>query len=111
MGCLLTATNTNSKLNDELFVRLSCNGLKAIFCGADKYFHLNLYTNLKLDPTLGAWGVPLAALSVPSSRCRSPMLSHSHSDGEFPVKQGEENNPFFEFQSSYKLLCSCRANV
>lgn len=65
-------------------MRLSCNGLKTIFCG--EAFTLN-YT-FKLDPTLGTW-VPLAALSVQSSRCRSPMLSHSHSDGEFPVKQGE----------------------
>lgn len=65
-------------------------------CGAE--FTLN-YT-FTLDPTLGAWGVPLAALSVQSSRCRSPMLSHSHSDGEFPIKQGEEKT-MHTFRSSY----------
>lgn len=93
MGCLLKTKNINSKLNDE-FMRLSCNGLKTIFCG--EAFTLN-YT-FTLDPTLGAWGVPLAALSAPSYRCRSPMLSHSHSDGEFPIKQGEEKHMYCSMQ-------------
>lgn len=78
-------------------MRLSCNGLKPIFCR--ETFSLN-YT-FKLDPTLGAWGVPLAALS---SRCRSPMLSHSRSDGEFPVKQGEEKT--IAIRSTFQSSCS-----
>lgn len=46
----------------------------------------------KLDPTLSFWGAPLGALSAPPSRCRSPMLSHSRSDSEFPIlKQGRRS--------------------
>lgn len=53
---------------------------------------LDIHTHTQsaaLDPTLGFWGAPFGALSAPPSRCRSPMLSHSRSDGEFPIhKQG-----------------------
>lgn len=48
------------------------------------------YNNVgKLDPSFGFWASP--AMSAPPSRCRSPMLSHSRSDGEFPIhiKQGK----------------------
>lgn len=45
----------------------------------------NKQNSNKLDPICGLWGAPIKA--PPSSRCRSPMMLHSHSDGEFPLYQ------------------------